>query len=110
MPGRGGGEEWGGVVLGVSLSFSLWLSEKIMHVKINNANICIFCIKETNGINADERVFLRTVHCLCAPGKGGWAQPLMWPGGFALGWHIWVIVSWIDQECLQRQPVFQVDT
>lgn len=50
--------------------------KKIMHVKINDANICILCIKETNGINADYRVLLRTVHHTSTPGKGRQAQPL----------------------------------
>lgn len=75
--------------------------KKIMHVKINDANICILCIKETNSINADYRVFLRTVHHTSAPGKGRQAQPVLLSSGFALGQppggrHIWVIVSWID--------------
>lgn len=64
-----------------------------MHVKINDANICIFCIKETNGINADYRVFLGTVHHTGAPGKGkrpaceapaGFTERRL-SGGFAFG-------------------------
>lgn len=78
--------EWQGMGGQGSDFLSLCLSEKkIRHVKINDANICIFCIKETNGINADYRVFLRTVHHTSAPGKGRQAQLAEWSGGFCFG-------------------------
>lgn len=55
-----------------------------MHVHINDANICILCIKETNGINADYRVFLRTVHHAALLGTAGRHSVLEEPG-LALG-------------------------
>lgn len=87
--------------------------KKIAHVKINDANICILCIKETNGINADYRVFLRTVHHTGDPGKGRQAQPvlravaLLW--GSLQGVGIFGSLSHgLIQDHLQSQPVFQV--
>lgn len=87
--------------------------KKITRVKINDANICILCIKETNGINADYRVFLRTVHHPVLLGEGRQAQPfcaapaLLW--GSLQGVGLFRSLSpGLIQDCLQSQPVFQV--
>lgn len=92
---------WGGGDWGSDFLSLCGFQKKIMHVKINDANICILCIKETNSINADYSVFLRTVHHTLAPGRGRQAQPVPLSSGFALGQapgsrHIRVIVSWTD--------------
>lgn len=84
-----------------------------MHVKINDANICILCIKETNGINADYRVFLRTVHHTRAPRKGGRAQPCCLAVALLLGSLPGVgifgsLSQGLIQDRLQSQLVFQV--
>ena len=52
-----------------------------MHVKISGANVCILCIKETNGINANCRVPLRSVHHMRSSElQAGTAHGGAWPG------------------------------
>lgn len=87
--------------------------KKITHVQINGAHICILCIKETNGINADYRVFLRTVHHAGLLGRtgrhGGAAEP--WPRLWAASQGAGIFGSLsqgVIQDGLQSQLVFQV--
>lgn len=101
-------ERWGGGLVGAWGSDFLSLCG---FQKKNHANVCILCIRETNGITVDYRVFLRTVHQEGAPGTGRQVRLVLQSSGFALGRPpggrpSWVIVSWIDSGSSSKPASF----